>query len=61
MPESTKDIAIELRDSLSGPQAEMFYRWMEGMRADLLAVATEVDADIGTSTDCVGAITNITE
>jgi hypothetical protein len=61
MSESTREIATELQDSLSAPQAEMFLRWMEGMRADLAAVAAEVDADGATSTDCVGAITNITE
>ena len=61
MAESTKQIAIELQGSLSVAQAQMLYRWMEGMRADLAAVAAEVDADVATSTNCVGEITNVTE
>ena len=58
---STKESVSALQSHISNKGAQILQQWMEGQRADLLAVAAQVDADRGTGTAAVDAITNIEE
>lgn len=61
MPRSTKETALELQGFLSNEGAYLLHEWMEGMRADLLAVATAAEAGTAETLNTVAAITNIEE
>ena len=61
MATSTKEIASELQSHLGNEGAQLLHRWMEGMRADLLAVATAADAGTAETLNAAAAITNIEE
>ena len=61
MSTSTKEIGAELQAFLGNEGAKLLHQWMEGMRADLLAVATAAEANTAETVLTVEAITNIGE
>lgn len=61
MATSTREISSELQTHLGNEGAQLLHKWMEGMRADLLAVATAAEANTLETVLTVEAITNIEE
>jgi hypothetical protein len=57
MAVSTKQTAQEMQKFVSNPGAEVLFMWMAAIHASILALAEQVDADRGSGTDAVDALT----